>query len=130
MSLRDQYPDDVFIYVDPETQDLARRLVFDLEVDCKFKSTQTSSEIDETISEITAFMMRHLGQRVLVETEERTARVLCAKAEHNKLILIAFVNMKEDLSPYEACPWAISITPQRESVEKYISIFLGFCLYD
>lgn len=129
MKIKNEYPDDVFIYIDPDAQYLAQRLVFDLETDCIFKSTKHPFEVEETISEITDFLILHLGKRVLVETAERIARVMCVETEEKKMILIAFVNPKDELSPYETQPWAISVTPRRDSAEKYISIFLEFCLY-
>ena len=130
MNLKAELPNDVFIYTDPDAQNMARRMVFELEVDYTFKSKNLSTEFEETISEMTEFIMSHLGHRILVETEDRIARVLCMQVEERKLILIAFVNLKEELSPYETQPWAISVTPQRENIETYISIFLGFIFYD
>lgn len=130
MNLDAELPNDVFIYTDPDAQNMARRMVFELEVDYTFKSKHLSTEIKETISETTDFIMSHLSHRLLIETEDRIARVLCTQVEERKLIMIAFVNLKEDLSQYETTPWAISVTPRRENIETYISIFLGFIFYD
>ena len=125
-----EFPDDVLSYTDSEAVAQARRQVFDLEVDLEFKSSKTGSEINEVLSEATEFVINHLGKKLLIETEDRHARVFCNCLKEGKLIFIAFVNQKTDLSPYETQPWAIAVTPRRETIERYVSIFLGFCLYD
>jgi hypothetical protein len=129
MQSSDNYPTDTFNYHDPEINDLGRRMVFETQVEGNFSSTYTNLNMEESIVEIAEFLFNNLGKTILVETAERIARVLCMKMNDEKWGLIAFVNLKSNLSPNETQSWTVSVTPHFEKIEWHVKGFLLAALY-
>jgi hypothetical protein len=129
MQFSGDYPTDTFNYHDPEINNLGRRMVFETKVEGNFSSESPDTKIEELVVEIANFLLGNLGKTILVETTERIARVLCMKLNEEKWGLIAFVNLKSNLSPYETQSWTASVTPQFEKIEWHLKGFLLTSLY-
>jgi hypothetical protein len=129
MQLNGDYPTDTFNYHDPEINDVGRRMIFETEVEGNFSSTNLNLRMEERVAAIADFLLNNLGKTILVETTERTARVLCMKMNDEKWGMIAFVNLKSNLSPYETQSWTVSVTPHFEKIEWHVKGFLLIALY-
>jgi hypothetical protein len=129
MLMNGDYPTDTFNYNDAVINEISRRMVFELEVEGNFSSTNPNLKMEEAVAEIADFLFNNLGKTILVETIERIARVRCIKMNDEKWGLIAFVNLKSDLSPYETRSWTISVNPHFEKIEWHVRGFLLIALY-
>jgi hypothetical protein len=129
MPVSGDYPKDTFNYHDPEINDLGRRMVFETQVEGNFSANSSNLKMEESVVEIADFLFNNLGKTILVETTERIARVHFMKMNDEKWGLIAFVNLKSNLSPYETQSWTVSVTPHFEKIEWHVNGFLLVALY-